>query len=623
MDFLKASTAVTVKIGPFLDNEDGDTAKTGLTIAQADVQLSKNGGAMAQKGNSTACTHDKLGYYNCALSTTDTGTIGMLKLAVHVSGALAVWHTFTVLHANVYDSLFGDSALVTVADVAPVEDVAEAMRDVDNSDPAEGSLGAAVNTASSAGDPWATTSLGSYGAGTAGKLVSDNLDAKVSTRSTFDAASDTVKLAANQDVRNVSGTLPNVTLASTQGSYAPAKAGDKMDLVDAPNSTALVAIRTTMQAAGQTLATLLSRIVGTLASGTHNAQSGDAYAVVNNATYGNAKLVRSATPGNALAVDGSGKVAVPDTQKVDLDTIKGKTVTCGANVTVRADVGTATQSTAQTGDAYAKVNNGTYGNEALKTAIGGLNNLSSGDVGTAVGTALGTYNAAKASDLPGEAPTVNEIKNGLQDTGTHLAAIKDVADKLDTMLEEDDSDYRYTTEALVNAPAGGGGGGGEADWTEGEREQMRSVIGIDGGKAPATGGTIQSIAAAVAALKGMTALGVVSPVAQDGKYVELVRGADYSAADARQLSWTWDQWPDLAGATVTLNIHRASGALAIACTVGGTYPEQTVTAEPTADETAQLDPGMNEFQVWAETAGAEHKIPLVCGVVNVRVKVGG
>jgi len=34
------------------------------------------------------------------------------------------------------------------------------------------------------------------------------------------------------------------------------------------------------------LATLLTRIVGTLASGTHNAQSGDAYAVVSNGTYG-------------------------------------------------------------------------------------------------------------------------------------------------------------------------------------------------------------------------------------------------------------------------------------------------------------------------------------------------
>lgn len=36
--------------------------------------------------------------------------------------------------------------------------------------------------------------------------------------------------------------------------------------------------------------TLLSRIVGTLASGTHNPQSGDAYPIVNSGTYGNAAL---------------------------------------------------------------------------------------------------------------------------------------------------------------------------------------------------------------------------------------------------------------------------------------------------------------------------------------------
>jgi len=40
MLFLKQSTAVTVKIGPFLDDTDGKTAETGLTIAQADVRLS-------------------------------------------------------------------------------------------------------------------------------------------------------------------------------------------------------------------------------------------------------------------------------------------------------------------------------------------------------------------------------------------------------------------------------------------------------------------------------------------------------------------------------------------------------------------------------------------------------
>ena len=109
MLFLKQSTAATVKIGPFLDSTDGNTAETALTISQADVRLSKNGGDIAQKNESSAATHDELGLYDCDLDTTDTGTLGRLQLFVHESGALAVWHEFMVVPANVYDSLVGGS----------------------------------------------------------------------------------------------------------------------------------------------------------------------------------------------------------------------------------------------------------------------------------------------------------------------------------------------------------------------------------------------------------------------------------------------------------------------------------------------------------------------------------
>lgn len=41
-------------------------------------------------------------------------------------------------------------------------------------------MGVEMNNAGGAGDPWTTLLPGSYGAGTAGKIVGDNLDAKVS-----------------------------------------------------------------------------------------------------------------------------------------------------------------------------------------------------------------------------------------------------------------------------------------------------------------------------------------------------------------------------------------------------------------------------------------------------------
>jgi len=131
MQLLKQSTAATVMIGPFLDDTDGKTAETGLTISQADVRLSKNAGNMAQKGDATSCTHDELGYYTCPLSTTDTGTLGRLKLMVHESGALPVWHEFMVVPANVYDSLVGGTDLLQV-DVDQVDGDATAAANLNS-----------------------------------------------------------------------------------------------------------------------------------------------------------------------------------------------------------------------------------------------------------------------------------------------------------------------------------------------------------------------------------------------------------------------------------------------------------------------------------------------------------
>lgn len=47
-----------------------------------------------------------------------------------------------------------------------------------------GSTGYALNAAGSAGDPWATAIPGAYGAGTAGKIVGDNINATISSRAT-------------------------------------------------------------------------------------------------------------------------------------------------------------------------------------------------------------------------------------------------------------------------------------------------------------------------------------------------------------------------------------------------------------------------------------------------------
>ena len=84
MMILKADTAVTLKIGPFLDETNGKDAETGLTITQAEVRLSKNGGDIAQKNEGANCSHDELGIYGCPIAGNDTNPDGRLHLWVPV-----------------------------------------------------------------------------------------------------------------------------------------------------------------------------------------------------------------------------------------------------------------------------------------------------------------------------------------------------------------------------------------------------------------------------------------------------------------------------------------------------------------------------------------------------------
>lgn len=106
LGYLKQSTAATLLLGPFLDDADGKTAETALTISQADVLLWKQGGTtLAQKNESTSCTHRSNGLYTCPVDTTDTNTLGILSVSVAESGALPIRHDYAVVAASVWDEL--------------------------------------------------------------------------------------------------------------------------------------------------------------------------------------------------------------------------------------------------------------------------------------------------------------------------------------------------------------------------------------------------------------------------------------------------------------------------------------------------------------------------------------
>jgi len=103
---LRQSTSQVIRFGPFLDSTDGITPETALTIAQADMQISKDGGAFAQKNTTGNATHDVDGWYSTTLDATDTNTATILEFQVTVSGALPYFKTYNVLTTTAYDAIY-------------------------------------------------------------------------------------------------------------------------------------------------------------------------------------------------------------------------------------------------------------------------------------------------------------------------------------------------------------------------------------------------------------------------------------------------------------------------------------------------------------------------------------
>ena len=134
---LQANTAVDILIGPFVDDTDGKTAETALTI---DVELSKNGQALANKNDATAPVHEGTGtidgYYNCELDATDTNTEGQLTIVCFATGALPVRHDASVLSQAAWlskytakDTGYLDVNVKAISEDTAAADNAESMFD--------------------------------------------------------------------------------------------------------------------------------------------------------------------------------------------------------------------------------------------------------------------------------------------------------------------------------------------------------------------------------------------------------------------------------------------------------------------------------------------------------------
>lgn len=115
---LKQSTATTVIVGPFLDDTDGKTAETGLTVASIDVDIykgiTKTDLTITASGGNNDMAHVANGYYSLELTATDTNTLGLFRITFNISGALPFYEDFIIRPAEPYDTLIGGTDNLTV-----------------------------------------------------------------------------------------------------------------------------------------------------------------------------------------------------------------------------------------------------------------------------------------------------------------------------------------------------------------------------------------------------------------------------------------------------------------------------------------------------------------------------
>jgi len=128
-----------------------------------------------------------------------------------------------------------------------------------------------------------------------------------------------------------------------------------------------------------------------------------------------------------------------------------------------------------------------------------------------------------------------------------------------------------------------------------------------------------AIAAAVVAGIGGADVTISSPVASDGTTVTIVRGDDYNSADGRSIIWTGataDQWPDLSGATVVLTAINQNDILRKTLTVTQATGTQQFNMQLTNEET-EITSGRYKYDVQA-TLASGNIITMLVGELIVK-----
>jgi hypothetical protein len=178
--------------------------------------------------------------------------------------------------AGTAGQIIGDNldAAVSGASAPSAADVADAVWDeAISAHLTSGTTGAGLNAAGSAGDPWATVLPGAYGAGTAGKILGDNLNATISSRSSQTSV-DTLTGYVDTEVAAIKAKtdyLPSATAGAAGGLLiAGSNAATSVNITGNLTGNVTGSVGSVTGAVGSVTGAVGSVTAGvTLASGTH------------------------------------------------------------------------------------------------------------------------------------------------------------------------------------------------------------------------------------------------------------------------------------------------------------------------------------------------------------------
>lgn len=394
------------------DSTDHVTGKTGLTLT---ITASKDGAAFASI--TPTVTELATGWYNLALTTTHTNTLGDFLLHITSTGAdpsdireQVVLDLPGVAQTGDNFARLGAPAGASVsADVAAVKAVLPAALVSGRIDASVGAMASGVLTATAiAAD-----------AITAAKVADGTIDAATFAAGAINAAA--IAADAITAAKVADGTIDAATFAA-----------------GAINAAAIAAdaITDAKVAADVTIASVtgsVGSVTGAVASVTGNVGGNVTGSVGSVATGGIAAASFAAGAINAAAVA---------TDAIDADALAADAVT-----EIQSGLSTLNAAGVRTAVGLATAN--------LDTQLSGIDT----DVLTRLATSGYTapLSAAGTRTAVGLASANLDTQLGAIDdfVDTEVGAIKTVTDRLDTALEADGGVYRFTTNALEQAPTGG------------------------------------------------------------------------------------------------------------------------------------------------------------------------